>query len=590
MTSGGGGETLERDAASVTTRSPQRLVLLVFMSSGVREFDLTTGSTCTIGRSPASKICLDNPSVSRDHATIVAAPDGIRVSDPGSRNGTFVNEARVGRNGAVLQPGDRLRFGDVDAQLQTFKELLPGGARLVLTTEFDHRLDEETERGVRFRRPFALICVEISSVPGSTLDLARRHLTQTLRLLDVITLRGVGRLDALLPECAKDEAYQVAERIHAVLASNGAQGRLGVASFPDDGASPQSLLLAAQGAMRASETGVRAAASAVRTLTAGGHEIVVADAAMVNIFALVDRIAPGSVPVLIEGETGVGKEMVSRLLHERSPRGRKPFLAINCAALPEALFESELFGHERGAFTGAVQAKPGLLESACGGTVLLDEIGEMPAGIQAKLLRVLDTRQVFRIGSVKARTLDVRFLAATNRDLQQEVQDQRFRSDLFFRLNGFTLAIPPLRMRLDELPALAQLFAAEMAQRLGRDIAPLIRRDALDALLRHDWPGNIRELRNAVERAVVLADDGEVTAAEVRLDVSLSRPELPLERTAASGDPGGDAERARIQEALRQAAGNQSRAAARLGISRKTLIKRIVKLDLPRPRKGQPEG
>jgi two-component system, NtrC family, response regulator AtoC len=305
---------------------------------------------------------------------------------------------------------------------------------------------------------------------------------------------------------------------------------------------------------------------------------------------LLARLAASDLTLLVIGETGVGKEMVSRLLHERSPRRDKPFVAINCAALPEALIESELFGYERGAFTGAMQAKPGLLESASGGTVLLDEIGEMPAGIQAKLLRVIDTGQVLRIGSLKAKALDVRFLAATNRDLQQEVQEQRFRRDLFFRLNGFTLVIPPLRMRLDELPALANLFAAAVAQRLGRDAAPRIRPDALETLLRHDWPGNIRELRNTVERAVVLAVGNEVTTFDVSIEAPLAPTEPLRERAAAGRDPGDDTERARIEEALRLAAGNQSRAAARLGISRKTLIKRIMKLDLPRPRKGQREG
>jgi two-component system, NtrC family, response regulator AtoC len=213
----------------------------------------------------------------------------------------------------------------------------------------------------------------------------------------------------------------------------------------------------------------------------------------------IERAAPTPLPVLIVGETGVGKEVAARILQERSPRARAPFIRLNCAALSEQLLESELFGHERGAFTGAEQAKPGLIESAHTGTLFLDEVGELPLGAQAKLLRVIESGEATRVGAVTPRTIDVRFVLATNRDLPQRIAQGAFRQDLFFRINGVTIAIPPLRDRREEIEPLARFFSTEASARVGRAPTPL-EAAAVSSLIAYAWPGNVRELRHVSTR------------------------------------------------------------------------------------------
>jgi DNA-binding NtrC family response regulator len=337
------------------------------------------------------------------------------------------------------------------------------------------------------------------------------------------------------------------------------------------------------------------AAAAVRSGASGGTGVVTA---MERLRQMLDRIAQSRINVLIAGETGVGKGVLAAELHRLSARSGA-FVALNCAELQENLLESELFGHERGAFTGASASKPGLIEGADGGTLFLDEIGEMSLATQAKLLRVLEDRSVRRVGSLQARSLDVRVLAASNRDLAAESEGGAFRRDLYFRLNGISLVVPPLRERLDELEPLARKLLAQASEAHGRETPPELCGGALEALRRHSWPGNIRELRNVLERAVVLCP-GEVVTEE---HVALSRPEprpkvvslaahaarAPAHEPvqAATGTPeekSGD-ERRRIEEALDACAGNQSRAAKLLGISRATLVSRLNLYGFPRPRK-----
>jgi DNA-binding NtrC family response regulator len=286
---------------------------------------------------------------------------------------------------------------------------------------------------------------------------------------------------------------------------------------------------------------------------------------------LVERVAASSISILIVGETGSGKEVLAEKIHRLSPRAKKPFLRLNCAAVAESLLESELFGYEKGAFTGAERAKPGLLESAAGGTVLLDEIGEMGAPLQAKLLRVIEQREVQRLGALRPETIDVRFLAATHRDLLAEVGRGTFRQDLYFRLNGITLRVPPLRERREQIPKLARELLERAARGLGRK-PPRLDAEALERLAAHPWPGNVRELRNVVERALVLCDD-VLGPEHLQFD---GAPPVPAE--AAD-------ERVRIMDALGRCGGNQTKAAQLLGMSRRTLTNRLNALGLPRPRK-----
>ncbi len=315
--------------------------------------------------------------------------------------------------------------------------------------------------------------------------------------------------------------------------------------------------------------------------------VVVNDPAMRELHQLVARVAAGSIHVLLLGETGVGKEVFATAVHRLSPRADKPFLRLNCAAFTETLIESELFGHERGAFTGALQARAGLLESAQGGTVFLDEVGELPLTLQAKLLRVLEDREVRRVGAVTTRPFDARVVSATNRDLQAEIAAGRFRSDLYFRLNGFSLTIPPLRQRQGEILPLAEHFLSDAARRTPGATVAALSPEAREALVHFAWPGNIRELRNVMERAQLLAVDGVVTVKHLGFTVEAPAAAPSPDDTASLRAALDRTERQQILDALERTKGNQTRAAALLGISRRTLIDKLELHHLPRPRKGR---
>jgi two-component system, NtrC family, response regulator AtoC len=303
---------------------------------------------------------------------------------------------------------------------------------------------------------------------------------------------------------------------------------------------------------------------------------------------VVSRVALSPLSILITGETGVGKEVLAHTVHKLSGRTGE-FVAINCATLSEALLQSELFGHERGAFTGAFATKRGLFEIANGGTVFLDEIGELSAGLQAKLLRVLETRMYYRVGGVEPLRLDVRFLAATHRNLGDEKASQAFRRDLYFRVNGIGLTILPLRARRESIPTLAREL---LAQAMKEDsVVPELSAPALDALLAHDWPGNVRELRTVMERAATLCDGSQIQVAHLIIDGVTDRPVSAAHRQPDGGKPptpwssSRAGERDRIVAALASCAGNQTHAARKLGISRTTLTHKLNLYRLPRPRK-----
>jgi transcriptional regulator with PAS, ATPase and Fis domain len=285
---------------------------------------------------------------------------------------------------------------------------------------------------------------------------------------------------------------------------------------------------------------------------------------------LAARVAPLDTGVLISGESGTGKEYVVRMIHEQSARAGQPLVSVNCAALTETLLESELFGHVRGAFTDAIRDKAGLFEVASSGTLFLDEVGEMSAGLQAKLLRALQEREIRRVGSETSIKASPRIVAATNRDLRSAVHEGTFREDLFYRLAAFVIMVPPLRERREAIPALAQEFLQRAAARFGKDlqgIAP----DAMRVLVDYDWPGNVRELQHAVERAAILAAGPRITARELPPELTLPDGGLP----AGSGFDLEAHERALIERALAQFGGSRKRAAEALNISTVTLWRRI---------------
>jgi DNA-binding NtrC family response regulator len=338
----------------------------------------------------------------------------------------------------------------------------------------------------------------------------------------------------------------------------------------------------------------RRRASGVATRRPRPEAFVLADGRMRAVYDLIGRVAPTSVTVLILGETGVGKEIVAEEIHRASgPRSGGPLVRINCAALPGPLLESELFGHERGAFTGASAAKPGLLEAAQGGTAFLDEIAELPLGAQPKLLRVLEAREVMRVGSLRARPIDVRFVAATNRDLRAEVARGTFREDLYFRLSGVSMTVPPLRERVADIEPLARQFVDAFCEQLDRP-APTLGPSALRRLGCHSWPGNVRELRNAMEWAVLQATGSVIEAHHLPADLSaigLGAGAHGVGASSAHTEPPPRAwtdaqlaERRRIVDALAACNGNQTRAAERLNMPRRTLVAKLAAYEIPRPR------
>jgi DNA-binding NtrC family response regulator len=306
-------------------------------------------------------------------------------------------------------------------------------------------------------------------------------------------------------------------------------------------------------------------------------------AAMQKVFGVIERAAPVKTTVLVTGESGTGKEMVARALHEASPRRTHPFLALNCGAIPENLIESTLFGHERGAFTGAERAAKGYFRDADGGTLLLDEIGELPLGMQSKLLRVLEDGAVTPVGTTQPHRVDVRIVAATNRDLEQEVREGKFRQDLFFRLNIVRIDLPALRDRREDLPLLTRYFLDEICRTNGfepREIDPSL----LEAFAAYDWPGNIRELRNTLESLVILSGKRLLTAEDLP-DKFFRRPD-----GEARDSGGGDVDenelnlsrlsKQTIMKALEACRGNRTEAAKQLGISRRTLHRRLNEFGL----------
>jgi len=303
---------------------------------------------------------------------------------------------------------------------------------------------------------------------------------------------------------------------------------------------------------------------------------------------LVHRVARSRVSVVVTGETGVGKEVLARQLHQLSSRADRPFVALNCAAISDGLLEGELFGYQRGAFTGAETSKAGLIEAADGGTFFLDEVGELSLGAQAKLLRVIETRAFQRLGAVAPREVDVRFVAATNRSIDEDVAAGRFRADLLFRLDGFRLNLPPLRERMDEILPAAQQFLDELAAREGIP-GPVLGDAARRALCAHPWSGNFRELRNVIERAALLCEGGRIEPRDLMLVAGAVTVALPVAAVAVAPPSTGRGERANTREkilaALKAAAGNQSRAARAMGISRRTLINWLDGHGISRPRK-----
>jgi DNA-binding NtrC family response regulator len=564
---------------------PGHAYMLVFERGASWVFELPHDGEIIIGRGELAELRLRDTSVSRRHATLRLTPSSVVLRDLGSHNGTFVNGQRLTAD-RPLRPGDSLGICGATLVLYTAAPIAET-SRWLPYPSFRARFDEELERSLRYQRPVTLLYGLLARAEDRD-EVARR--TPALRALDLGAWTDPRQLFIMAPETDRDEAEQLARRIRGVL--HDVDLRLGYAICPSDGCDADTLMISARAAAAGADEGtVGVAATALRTYRIGERNVIVADPAMARLYALVERLARVDLPVLINGETGTGKELAATMLHERSPRRERPLVALNCAAIQESLVESELFGYERGAFTGAAGAKPGLLESATGGTVFLDEIGELPLAIQAKLLRVLETKRVTRLGDLREREINIRLVAATNRHLPDEIAAGRFREDLFFRLSGATLTIPPLRDRHRELPLLAELFLSEASRATSRHAITLTPA-ALARLEAHRWPGNVRELKNVMEYLAATLQGNQLDAAH--LDERLGPAAPP---TAPASSPGATAapttflpiadelralEMQRMLQALEAAGGNQTRAAELISMPVRTFFTKVRQYGLKR--------
>jgi two-component system response regulator AtoC len=550
------GTQAEPGAADPAAVTGFRVYLLVRDGETTRVVDVADGESVLFGRAPEAQIRIEDARASRRQAELRRNGRELMIVDLGSRNGTKLNEKRLRGESATVVGGDVIVVGGVEAIVAT-AETRSGGAS-------SSRLEREL---ARFATPGAraVLCRIVMDLERYPAGLG--SLTELLGPMAVVEERGDGEYAALLEE--GDAA--VVERVLAPLrATPGVQ--LTIARFPDQGGTARELWTRASAG----------AGAPLPVITDTRDGVIVADAAMVQVFQLARKLAAVQTTVLILGETGVGKEVIAEQIHRWSARAEGPFVRLNCASLPETLLESELFGHERGAFTGADRRKIGYLEGAQGGTLFLDEIGELPLTVQVKLLNVLENREVRRLGGTQPSPIDVRVLSATHRDLQSEVAEGRFREDLYYRLSAFSLNVPPLRERQTEVALLGEMFARESARRAGQP-PPVLEPSAIAAMVRHPWPGNVRELKNAMEHAVVLAEHGRIVAEN--LPESVRRREAPLASSPTAGtvkDKLADLERRSIEEALGAENGNQTRAARRLGMSRRALIYKIEKYGLRR--------
>lgn len=574
-------ETLAEGITEAGEGLAARSALMIYHRDGLDVVPLTPGATVTIGRSPPCDVQPRSRRLSRKHARFSVDGEEVWVEDLRSTNGTFLNGTRLtGR--APLKLGDEVTLGSVSVSLH---RLDPAEARvhgLESHERFVHELDEEVARARTFGRSLAVLLVR--SEQGGHVGRWVARIQSRLRLVDRTGMYAPDCVEVVLPEVDRARARRFFDELaegEDVLLS-------GLAVFPADGDSASDLVQIAR--IHCAQAGPerRLVASAEDELalysSQSRHGPVVRDPRMLALYRTVARVAQSEISVLIVGETGTGKEVVAQAIHEQSARSGLPLRCINCGAIPEQLLESILFGHERGAFTGADRQSKGVFEESSGGAVLLDEIGELSLSAQVALLRVLETRKITRVGANREIDVDVRVFAATHRDLEQMCDEGTFRWDLFYRLNPITLEVPPLRERRSEIRPLARQFLQEANELHGRSVTG-IEPGAARVLEAWSWPGNVRELRNVVDRAVVIAAGDVVTVDELPARVvaasapAPSEDQLEDERTEAL-----DLNlKARVQEleedliraALLRTGGNQTEAAQLLDMPRRTFVYKL---------------
>ncbi len=547
--------------------------LLVLRDGESSTYPLGNSGKLLIGRSADAELRIDHASVSREHAALHLG-ETLAIEDLGSSNGTRVRDLPLQPGARVeIFPDDVVDLGAVLLVVQ-YRRIEQRLRRSCDRAFFELRVEEECEHARKSGVPFALARLEVEGGLGS--HAIQLLLASDLRDEDLISSGSPGKYELLWLGATPAEAESRLAAITLRLTQRNLRAHATLRHCPRDGQDVHELL------GRSLEP--PGPTLVPRSKQPALRELVVVDDTMRRVHKLLERVAGSALNVLLLGEAGVGKALCAEVLHGASARAQGPFLRLSCAALSEGSLENELFGYERGAFSGASADKAGLLESASGGTLFLDDVGELPLATQIKLLRALDAREVLRAGAHEARAIDVRLIAATPRDLNERITSGLFREDLFARLNGISVLVPPLRERVDDIEPLARHFLQQL-QEAGRSQRTLSER-SVDWLEAHPWPGNVRELRHAIERALVLCEG------------DLIEPEhLPLERPAfgatGPGAPRADLrhevrtlERERIERALADCQGNQRRAAMALGLSRGALLRRLELFGIARPRKG----
>jgi DNA-binding NtrC family response regulator len=579
-----------KGASAGDASTDEGLHLTVLGPSIFESYPLSSPGPISIGRSEEADVRIVDELASRMHARVHVDPSGkLTVEDLDSSNGTFVRGERIA-------PGSRTPFLLGEAITIGFTHLMVQRRRPPVSLRrlrshaaFEERLEEACDRaGGRPGPGPAVIRVrfEDEEPAGRGADVIQG----ALRTGDLLAQYAARDYEILLLDTDLARVQAIAADV--VRRAQGAKlaARSAIAIYPTHGRSAEALIGQASALLQAPQDAETEADSAP----------VLKSDAMRALYRLAERAAGGHaasglITILVLGETGTGKEVLANWIHRHSPRASGPLVCINCAALTETLLESELFGYEKGAFTGAGPAKPGLLEMASGGTVFLDEIGEMAEGLQTRLLRALENREITRVGGRVARPIDVRFIAATNRDLEAELASNRFRRDLYFRLNGISLTIPPLRDRPADVAPLARRFISQ-ASRAAKRRPPRLSAEAIEQLEAYSWPGNIRELRNVMERALVLCDGGEIGVEHLPVDklrlqrLAAASPVQAAPAAAATIDPAAatidaadDRERRRILELMSELGGNQTLVAKKLGVARGTLIARLERYGIKRP-------
>ncbi len=572
------------------TSVPSESYLLVFGPSGSRRIPLPVDGRVLLSRDGNGDV-VTGGDVGHGFAWLVVEIDRTLIVPVGEAPGILVGGRPISAE-RTLSSGEEVKVGVHTLILHRRGALRPAVAVLDLEG-FEMRLRQEVERAMRYRRALAVLVLSVHDGGPSMSETLRERITGGVRAVDVVGEMAVGEIAVLLPETGATAKIPATRLLHSI-AEDIPEVRAGLARFPNDASEPEALLAWARAAARDAGPGeVAAVGPGMGTFEIGGQRIVAADAATRQVFDLVRSLAASDLPVLVVGETGAGKDVVASAIHHWSPRNAARFVSVNCAAMTETLLESELFGHERGAFTGAVSAKPGLLESAGRGTVFLDEIGEASSRTQAELLRVLETKLVRRVGAVDERAIEARVVAATNRDIEVEIAAGRFRRDLFYRLGAAQIVVPPLRDRPLDLALLIDLFLDAACERLGRrrrEFAP----EARQRLLLHDWPGNVRELRNLMEYLAATVHepiiDAELLPEHIGAAVApwllgqaargQGTPASPLpastpERFRPLADEVAELERLRMEQSLSASDGVRTRAAELLGMPIRTFAAKL---------------